>query len=273
MKSRLQIAFYGKGGIGKSTVAANVSVAFALMGYRVLQIGCDPKGDSTRCLAGRRIPAVMRILKERGYFQGVRVEDILFQGFAGVACVEAGGPEPGVGCAGRGIITTMEVITRLRVLEMDWDVVVYDVLGDIVCGGFAVPIREGYAHAVYLVTSGEFMALYAANNIAKGIKRYAQRGGSLLGGIIHNCRFGEESGEVVDLFAQRLGSRVVGVVPWMKEVVLAEREAKTVMEAYSASPSSEVFRLLAKRIWEDRDYGVPHPLGEEDLETLGAKVV
>lgn len=187
-KKGLKIAIYGKGGIGKSTTAANLAAAFAVQGQKVMQIGCDPKADSTRNLTGKRIPTVLGTLRDKEYTREFKEEDFLFPGYAGVVCVEAGGPEPGVGCAGRGIISMGETLSRLGIFEKEWDVIIYDVLGDIVCGGFAVPIREGFADAVYIVTSAEFMPLYAANNILKGAIKFAHRGGALVGGIVHNSR-------------------------------------------------------------------------------------
>ena len=169
--NRKEIAIYGKGGIGKSTVCANLAVALAQTGQRVLQIGCDPKHDSTRLLTGgRRLPTVLDYLKDVPEEQA-RTEEVLREGVLGVGCIEAGGPRPGVGCAGRGIISAFEFLERRRVKER-YDVVLYDVLGDVVCGGFAVPIRREYANAIFLVTSGEFMSLYAANNILRGIRNF-----------------------------------------------------------------------------------------------------
>lgn len=165
-----KIAIYGKGGIGKSTVTGNLAVAFAQTGYRVLQIGCDPKADSTMNIVGEQgIEPVMVVL--RGGNIHPALEDICKVGFAGVYCVEAGGPIPGMGCAGRGIITTFELLEELEAFEkINPDIVLFDVLGDVVCGGFAAPIRENYADEVIIVTSGEKMSLYAAGNIVKAGK-------------------------------------------------------------------------------------------------------
>lgn len=180
-KRTKQIAIYGKGGIGKSTTTSNISAALAAAGYKVMQFGCDPKSDSTNTLrGGKYIPTVLDTLREKN---SVKAEEVLFQGFGGVYCVEAGGPAPGVGCAGRGIITAVQLLKQLRVFEeLDLDFVLYDVLGDVVCGGFAVPIREGIAEHVFTVSSADFMAIYAANNLFKGIQKYSNSGGALLGG-------------------------------------------------------------------------------------------
>jgi nitrogenase iron protein NifH len=180
-----QIAIYGKGGIGKSTTTSNLAAALSTQGYRVMQFGCDPKADSTNTLrGGSYIPTVLDTLREKG---SVKARDVIFEGFNGIYCVEAGGPAPGVGCAGRGIITAVELFKQQRVFEeLDLDFVIYDVLGDVVCGGFAMPIREGIARHVFTVSSGDFMSIYASNNLFKGIKKYSNNGGALLGGIIAN---------------------------------------------------------------------------------------
>ena len=180
-----KIAIYGKGGIGKSTTCSNISAAMSENGLKVCQIGCDPKNDSTRLLLGHICKkTVLDVVRDQ---EEVEEKDIVHYGYNNIKCVEAGGPEPGVGCAGRGIIVALEKLNSLEVIG-DEDVILYDVLGDVVCGGFAVPIREGYASDIYIVSSGELMSLYAANNIAKGVKRFAMRGGVRLGGIIGNSR-------------------------------------------------------------------------------------
>ena len=271
-KKRVEIAIYGKGGIGKSTVSSNLSAAFSSLGLKVLQIGCDPKADSTRNIMGKRIPTVLGTLREKGYSQDFKEEDFVFYGFSNVACVEAGGPEPGVGCAGRGIISMIETLQQFKVFDNDWDIIIYDVLGDIVCGGFSVPIREGFAEAIYVVTSGEFMPIYAANNILKGIKRFADRGGSLFGGIIHNSRGGAEEGQAVETFARLVGGKVVGNIPRSEEITMAEMAAKSVIEKDPASEISGIFKSLAETIMKNKDYRKPKPLSDEEMDELGSKI-
>jgi len=263
-----QIALYGKGGIGKSTTAANLSAALACMGMDVLQIGCDPKRDSTRMLMhGSWIPTVLDQVRE-GKEAAITAEQVVFRGFGGVRCVESGGPEPGVGCAGRGIIATFQLLERLS--SLSGDVIVYDVLGDVVCGGFAMPMREGYAREVYLVTSGELMSLYAANNICKAIARLGSRasGRCRLAGVIGNAagQAGEEP--LVRAFADRIGSRLIAFIPRDPVVQRAEIHRMTVIEFAPDSAQADVYRRLAKSILGNRDLVIPAPLSMDDLESL-----
>ncbi|MGN0954407.1 nucleotide-binding protein [Dialister sp.] len=262
-----KIAFYGKGGIGKSTTASNVSAALSLMGQRVCQIGCDPKNDSTRLLLGhicRSTVLDMIRLKEAG---DIKKEDIIHTGFHGITCVEAGGPEPGVGCAGRGIIVALQLLDRLHALP-ESDVILYDVLGDVVCGGFAMPIREGYAEEIYIVSSGELMSLYAANNIAKGIARFASRGKVRLAGIIGNSRNVPGERELLLEFAEKLNSRLVAFIPRDKTVNLAENHRETVLQYAPDSPQAEVYRKLAETILTNEETSIPRPMSFDDLEKL-----
>lgn len=263
-----QIALYGKGGIGKSTTSANLSAALSLQDLDVLQIGCDPKRDSTRMLMqGRLIPTVMDLVRERGDRE-ISLDEVVFRGYHGVRCVEAGGPEPGVGCAGRGIIATFQILERLGALTAD--VVVYDVLGDVVCGGFAMPMREGYAEEVYLVTSGELMSLYAANNICKAISRLSSRSRSKcrLGGVICNAKNLPHEEELVSEFSQKIGSSMILFIPRDQVVQQAELNKKTVIQFAPESDQAGVYRELAKKIMENRRLDIPGPLEMGDLEDL-----
>ncbi|WP_406657143.1 nitrogenase component 1 [Methanolobus sp. ZRKC2] len=243
----IQIALYGKGGIGKSTVSANLSAALGERGNRVLQVGCDPKHDSTRLLlGGASIPTVLDYIREKLPEERI-LEDILFEGYAGVACVEAGGPEPGVGCAGRGILTTFEVLENLGIQEIPFDITIYDVLGDVVCGGFAVPIRREYANAVFLVTSGEYMALYAANNILRGIKNFDEAS-PRVAGIIHNSRGLEHEDEKVKAFAKAVKLPIVVSIPRSEYFAEAEKQGKTVVSMYPESSPSVLLKQLADHV-------------------------
>lgn len=240
-----KIAIYGKGGIGKSTTVSNVAAAMAVMGKRVLQIGCDPKADSTRNLTGgHNIPTVLDILREKG---DAALADLVVESTSGVLCVEAGGPVPGVGCAGRGIITAFEKLEDLEAYEVyKPDVVLYDVLGDVVCGGFAMPIRGGYADEVCIVTSGEMMSLYAAANIAHAVKSFGKRGYASLRGLIQNSKNIEGEGELVDRAAGEIGAKVLYRLPRDPSVQQAEGLGKTVVEAFPASEMACRYKALAK---------------------------
>lgn len=261
-----KIAFYGKGGIGKSTTASNVSAALSMTGKSVCQIGCDPKNDSTRLLLGRNCQAtVLDVVRKKG--EDVAYEDVVHTGFNGVRCIEAGGPEPGVGCAGRGIIVALQTLEALDAVG-DPDVILYDVLGDVVCGGFAVPIREGYAEEIYIVTSGEMMALYAANNIAKGISRFAKRGKVRLGGIIANSRKVYREEELIQAFAERLNTHLIAFVPRDPIVQQAEIRRQTVLEYAPECKQADVYRDLAEKIWNNQSDCIPTPMGFEELEAM-----
>lgn len=263
-----QIAFYGKGGIGKSTITANLSAVLAQRGHPVLQVGCDPKADSCRLLLhGRRLPSVLGLSKCRST-TALRAKDFVHRGFSGVHCVETGGPEPGVGCAGRGIILAIEIMTRLGVYSAGYDYIAYDVLGDVVCGGFAVPIREGYADEVYLVVSGEFMSLYAANNITRAIQRHARRSATRLAGIIGNLRNTRQEREIIKAFAGALGTQVLAFVPNDPAVQDAERRGRTIIEDRPDSAVGRSLRDLADRIEAKPRVIVPKPLGDRELDDL-----
>ncbi len=244
-----KIAVYGKGGIGKSTIVSNVAVALAQEGHRVMQIGCDPKADSTIGLRhGEALPTVLEMFREKK--DDFEASDIVRIGYAGVVCVEAGGPLPGVGCAGRGIITALEKIEAKGVYDIyQPDVVFYDVLGDVVCGGFSMPMRSGYADEVYIVTSGENMSIYAAANIATAVKNFQGRGYASLGGIILNQRnVRDELAKVEELCAD-FETQIVGVVPYSELVCEAEENHSTLMEMRGFSEVAEAFRKLAGRIY------------------------
>ncbi len=263
-----KIAIYGKGGIGKSTTTSNLSAALSEAGLKICQIGCDPKNDSTRLLLGHICKqTVLDAVRDN---DEVNAEDIVHIGYNGIKCVEAGGPEPGVGCAGRGIIVALEKLNSLEVIT-DEDVILYDVLGDVVCGGFAVPIREGYASDIYIVSSGELMSLYAANNIAKGVKRFAMRGGVRLGGIIGNGRNTPNEQQLLEEFAKQLNTQLIAFIPRDVIVNKAENNRQTVLQYAPESAQAGVYRTLADDMMHNENLSVPTPMTFDELERLVAE--
>ena len=263
-----QIAIYGKGGIGKSTTTQNLTAGLAELGKKVMVVGCDPKADATRLLMGGLAQkTVLDTIREEGE-DVVELEDIMKTGFNGIRCVESGGPEPGVGCAGRGIITSINMLEDLGAYTDDLNFVFYDVLGDVVCGGFAMPIREGKAKEIYIVASGEMMALYAANNISKGIRRYAQRGGVRLGGIICNSRNVDNEEKLLRAFAEELGTKLLYFIPRDNIVQHAEIHRKTVIEYAPDSDQAQEYRNLAEALLMNEDFVIPKPMSQERLEEI-----
>jgi nitrogenase iron protein NifH len=263
MSSIKHVAIYGKGGIGKSCTASNIAAACAEEGHRVLVVGCDPKSDSSITLVGRRIPTMMDLILDG---RESKEEDVVFEGYRGVKCIEVGGPEPGVGCAGRGIIVAIDFLRKVsRVLE-EVDLVLYDVPGDIVCGGFSAPIRKGLVSQAYIITSGEYMPLYAANNISKGLLRL----NTPLSGVICNSReaaAGREK-EIAERFAEELNSRLVAFIPKDPIVQKCERQAVTVIQGAPDTAIAAVYRALAREIMGGADPRVPQPLSDERLREL-----
>ena len=263
-----QIAVYGKGGIGKSTLSANISAALSLNNKRILQIGCDPKHDSTKLLMrGLSIPTVLDYIKTKSPLE-YRKSDILFEGFGKIGCIEAGGPKPGVGCAGRGIITAFELLETLHIKD-NYDMIVYDVLGDVVCGGFAVPIRREYSDSIFIVTSGEYMSLYAANNILRGIQNYDEDRPRLLG-ILYNSRNVKNEDDRVYKFAEAVKLPVFARIPRDDIFARAEKANVTVLELTQneENPVADIFKDIAKRICEGTEHFAANPLTDDELEAL-----
>ncbi|MFB6320584.1 nitrogenase iron protein [Saccharicrinis sp. FJH54] len=269
MKKMRKIAIYGKGGIGKSTTTQNTVAGLVEMGKNVIVVGCDPKADSTRLLLGGLAQkTVLDTLREEG--EDVELDDIIKLGYGGTRCVESGGPEPGVGCAGRGIITSINLLEQLGAWDekFETDYTFYDVLGDVVCGGFAMPIRDGKAQEIYIVVSGEMMAMYAANNICKGIQKYAQNGSVRLGGLICNSRKVDNESAMIEELARQLGTQMIHFVPRDNMVQHAEINRKTVIEHAPEHPQADEYRALAKAIDENELFVIPKPLPMDKLEKL-----
>ena len=268
-----KIAIYGKGGIGKSTTTQNMAAAMTKTFDKKIMIhGCDPKADATRIiLGGLHQMTVLDCLRELGE-ENVTLDKVVKIGFDGIRGVESGGPEPGVGCAGRGIITAIDLMEKLGGYPDDLDFLFYDVLGDVVCGGFAMPMRQGKAQEIYIITSGEMMAIYAANNICKGVEKYALRSGVRLGGIICNSRKVDKELELVEEFCERIGTQMVHFVPRDNIVQKAEFNKKTVVEFDPECNQAQEYKSLAQNIIENKNLVIPKPIMKmEDLEALVVK--
>ena len=264
-----QVAIYGKGGIGKSTTTQNTVAGLASLGKKVMIVGCDPKADSTRLILHAKAQnTVMDLVRELGTVEDLELDEVMKVGYGNVKCVESGGPEPGVGCAGRGVITAINFLEAEGAYTPDLDFVFYDVLGDVVCGGFAMPIREGKAEEIYIVCSGEMMAMYAANNIAKGILKYATSGKVRLAGLICNSRKTDKEYELIEALANKLGTQMIHFVPRDNQVQRAELRRMTVIEYSPEHKQAQEYRTLAQKILDNKMLVVPTPLEMEELEDL-----
>ncbi len=264
-----QCAIYGKGGIGKSTTTQNLVAALAELGKKVMIVGCDPKADSTRLILHAKAQnTIMQMAAEAGSVEDLELEEVLKTGYGNIKCVESGGPEPGVGCAGRGVITAINFLEEEGAYDDDLDFVFYDVLGDVVCGGFAMPIRENKAQEIYIVVSGEMMAMYAANNIGKGIVKYANSGGVRLAGLICNSRNTDREDELIEALASRMGSHMIHFIPRDNAVQRAEIRRMTCIEYDPTCEQSDQYRQLAKKVIENKRLVIPEPLTMDELEEL-----
>ncbi len=268
-KKLRQCAIYGKGGIGKSTTTQNLVAALAEQGQKVMIVGCDPKADSTRLILHAKAQnSIMQMAADAGSVEDLELEDVLKVGYQDIKCVESGGPEPGVGCAGRGVITAINFLEEEGAYDEDLDFVFYDVLGDVVCGGFAMPIRENKAQEIYIVCSGEMMAMYAANNIAKGIVKYANSGGVRLAGLICNSRQTAREDELIEELARKLGTQMIHFVPRDNVVQRAEIRRMTVIEYEPSAKQADEYRQLATKIVNNKNLVIPTPITMDELEDL-----
>ncbi len=264
-----QCAIYGKGGIGKSTTTQNLVAGLAELGQKVMIVGCDPKADSTRLiLHSKAQETIMHLAAEAGSVEDLELEDVLKTGYADIKCVESGGPEPGVGCAGRGVITAINFLEEEGAYDEDLNFVFYDVLGDVVCGGFAMPIRENKAQEIYIVVSGEMMAMYAANNISKGIVKYANSGGVRLAGLICNSRNTDREDELIEALASKLGTQMIHFVPRDNAVQRAEIRRMTVIEYDPTHKQADEYRELAQKVIDNKNLVIPTPITMDELEDL-----
>jgi nitrogenase iron protein NifH len=264
-----QCAIYGKGGIGKSTTTQNLVAGLAELGKKVMIVGCDPKADSTRLILHSKAQnTIMEMAAEAGTVEDLELDDVLKMGYGNIKCVESGGPEPGVGCAGRGVITAINFLEEEGAYDEDLDFVFYDVLGDVVCGGFAMPIRENKAQEIYIVVSGEMMAMYAANNISKGIVKYANSGGVRLAGLICNSRNTAREDELIMELARQLGTQMIHFVPRDNVVQRAEIRRMTVIEYDPQAKQADEYRTLAQKIIDNKNMVIPTPITMDQLEDL-----
>lgn len=264
-----KIAIYGKGGIGKSTTCSNLCAALSIKNNRILQVGCDPKHDSCRTLTGKLIPTVLDTWREAELLgKPINKNDILFHGFNNISCIEAGGPVPGEGCAGRGVIKMMEILNDLGINDIHYDYVFYDVLGDVVCGGFAKPIQEGFANEIYIVTSGEFMSLYAANNISKAISTIGTHNSVGLGGVILNSRNIPNEENIVREFCSSINANFIMTIPRDNNIAKYEKIGQTVIEGNSDLKIAQKYLKLADKIEKNTKITIPNPMEEKHLREL-----
>ena len=269
-----QLAVYGKGGIGKSMVSSHISFGLANKGLKVIHVGCDPKHDSTRLLLMGKMPkTILDTLRKKNFdIQQVTRDEVIFESpmkaecGGRIYCAESGGPDPGLGCGGKGVIEAIETLQHLNAFkELDLDVVLYDVLGDVVCGGFSMPIRQGYAEETYIVTSGEIEGLFAASNICKAISRFTSRSGSKLGGIIGNLRELKNEEEILSRFAELIGTHVVGFIPYSEKIKECSGKGTTLFQLAPDSKECDAFRTLTENIWNNKEFSVPKSINFEEL--------
>lgn len=251
-----QIALYGKGGIGKTTVSVNLALTLAKRGLRVLLVGCDPKQDTTRLLTEHPLPSIMEQY-EALLHRRIPPETVIAHPRENLWCCEVGGPKPGVGCAGRGITISLAYLDQTGYFERS-DVVLYDVLGDIVCGGFASPVTRGYAQRIFVVSSGEQASLFAANNLIHGMNAIRHP----VSGIIYNERNFRGEDEIMDAFCGAVGVPVISKIPYSEAIKLGEIERRAIRECPGGEQVAAYYEALADRMLQ-----APEPAEQAPLET------
>lgn len=262
-----KLVIYGKGGIGKSTIASNLSVIFAQSGKRVLHVGCDPKHDSTiRILDGKKIETVM----DKVYANSENISDLITKGIHDIDCIECGGPPPGVGCGGRGVSRMFEILEDEQILEKgNYDIALFDVLGDVVCGGFAAPLRKGFANKVFIVISEEIMSMYAANKIVQVIEQY-EHNKIVLGGLIVNKRDNNFPNDKIKVFAEKINTDILAIIPRSDLIIKAEEKRKTVESLFPNSPEAKLFKNLALKMLEIKkeDVKIPKNISDQEFDEI-----
>lgn len=265
-----KVAFYGKGGIGKSTTASNVSAAISHIGHKVLQVGCDPKRDSIATLCGKLMPTILDQVKANTRMNAALMDQVVFVGYNGVLGMESGGPSPGTGCAGKGVFMALQMMEQFQVIKrFGVSFVLFDVLGDVVCGGFAQPMRGGFAREIYLVTCGEMLTLFQVNNIARAVVKLHDAGADVgVAGLINNMRGMANEEAIVEAFAAEIGVPVIQHVPRSRLVQESENQGKTVIEAFPDSPQSVVYRELAARILDNKSKFIPGTITMRQIKEI-----
>jgi light-independent protochlorophyllide reductase subunit L len=263
----MKLAVYGKGGIGKSTTSCNISVALARRGKKVLQIGCDPKHDSTFTLTGYLIPTIIDTLAAKDYhYENVWHEDVIHKGYGGVDCVEAGGPPAGAGCGGYVVGETVKLLKELNAFD-EYDIILFDVLGDVVCGGFAAPLN--YADYCLIVTDNGFDALFAANRIAASVKEKSRTHPLRLAGLIGNRT---SKRDLINKYISHVTMPVLEVLPLIEDIRVSRVKGKTLFEMAEKEPElnyvCDYYLNIADQILARPEGVVPQPASDRDLFTL-----
>lgn len=263
----MKLAIYGKGGIGKSTTSCNISVALAKRGKRVLQIGCDPKHDSTFTLTGFLIPTIIDTLQAKDYhYEDIWPEDVIYTGFSGVDCVEAGGPPAGAGCGGYVVGETVKLLKELNAFNK-YDIIIFDVLGDVVCGGFAAPLN--YSDYGLIVTDNGFDGLFAANRIAASIREKSKTHNLRLAGIIGNRT---SSRDLIDRYVSKVNIPILEILPLIEDIRISRIRGKTLFEMAEDDTNlkhvCDYYLNIADQIIAQQEGVIPKEAPDRDLFNL-----